>query len=69
MFVRVLLVFILLVVMPQIPMLEPFLVVESAYNQNHNLFKSIKKWPAIALVLVTLSKSDPEVVIERNTCC
>ena len=70
MFVRVLLVFILLVVMPQIPMLEPWLWrVESVYNQNHNLFKSIKKWPGIALVLVTLSKSNPEVVTERNTCC
>ena len=44
MFVRVLLVFILLVVMPQIPMLEPWLWrVESVYNQNHNLFKFIKK--------------------------
>ena len=50
----VLVVFIALVVMPQIPMLElsNFLVVEGVHNLNLDLFKSIKKWPGIAPVLV-----------------
>ena len=38
-----LVVLIVQVVVPRIPMLEHFLVVESVHNQSHNLFKSFKK--------------------------
>ena len=54
----VLVVFIVLVVMPQIAMLElqNFLVVEGVHNQNLNLFKSVKKWRGMALILVPKQK-------------